>query len=571
MTALHAPIDKEIRETLSAYDDLFASLLVRRGITTAKEAAAFLNPSYDAHLHDPMQMKNMPAAAARLARALEKGEYIAVWSDYDADGIPGGVILHDFLKKAQAHFTNYIPHRALEGYGVNTDGVEKLARAGVTLLITVDSGITDNAALAYAKERGIDVIVTDHHEPSDTLPDVFAVIDPKQEGETYPFRDLCGAALAWKLVCATLTHPFPTRKNFTEGWEKWLLDMAGFATISDMVPLLGENRVLAKYGLLVMRKARRLGLAALCRVARVSPRTLSEDDVGYVLAPRVNAASRMGDPLDAFHLFTTTDESEAQELAKKLEAANRRRRAASAAITRAVHARVRDRGDRENLPPVLVLGDPTWSPSLLGLVASTVAEEYGRPVFLWGREKFEEIKGSCRSDGSTNVLELMNSARDVFLHYGGHTVSGGFTLDPRAVSALEEKLVGAFCTLARETRDPVLLRADAELTLSRVNHALLAHLDQLAPFGEGNAKPLWLFRNVILQKVLWFGKNEEHVRLIVADAGVSHNAVAFFAKHSLRKKVRDLSLPARVTLLAHVERDTFLYKNALRLRVVLLA
>lgn len=571
MVALHNPIDEKLREKLSAYDDLIAALLARRGVTNAAGAETFLNPSYENHLHNPMQMKNMPEAAARLAAAIDAGEYIAVWSDYDADGIPGAVVLYDFLKKIGAHFTNYIPHRHLEGYGVNNDGVEKLAALGVTLIITVDSGITDMEPIARAKELGIDVIVTDHHEPGEKLPDALAVVDPKQKDETYPFRELCGAGLAWKLVVAVLAHGFVGRENIPEGWEKWLLDMVGIATIADMVSLVGENRVLARYGLLVLRKSPRVGLAALCRAMRAQQRTLTEDDIGFMIAPRINAASRMGDPVDAFRLFATDDPNEADALAKKLEAANRRRRSASAAITRAVHARLAERFARENLPSVIAIGDPQWSPALLGIVASSVASEYDRPVLLWGREATQEIKGSCRSEGSTHMLDLMNAAEDTFVRCGGHAAAGGFTIRSDAVFSFEERLLKAHKALSQEVTDSLPMRADAELLIEDATSALLLRLEQLAPFGEGNSKPSWLLREVAVEKVLWFGKNEEHLKLALARAGSTLEAVAFFAKRDLRTRAEGLARGARVTMLVHLERDTFLHKNTLRLRILSLA
>src|SRR3989344_4678297 len=393
MFPLHDPLHESAREELRAYDDLTSALLTRRGILTKEDAEKFLNPSYDEHLHDPFLMTDMPKAARRFADAIISGEEIAVWSDYDCDGIPGAVLMHDFLQKAGANFVNYIPHRHEEGYGMNVAGVESLAKNGVKLIVTVDSGITDVAAIARANELGMEVIVIDHHLPlEEGLPLAFAVLNPNaREGETYPFRGLCGSGVAWKLVCATLAVEPQLRERVPEGWEKWLLDMVGLATIADMVPLVDENRVLATYGLFVMRKSPRIGLQKLCRGMRVEQRAITEDDVGFMIAPRVNATSRMGDARDAFTLFTTTDESEAEGLAKKLETANRQRKASVGAITRAVHARVRERG---NLRSVIALGDPEWRPSLLGLVAGTIAEEYERPVFLWGRGGNRGLKGA---------------------------------------------------------------------------------------------------------------------------------------------------------------------------------
>lgn len=570
MFPLHDALDETVREALSAHDDLIAGLLARRGITSAEAAEAFLSPSYDEHIGDPMKILNMPKAAARIASAIDSGERIAVWSDYDCDGIPGGVILHDFLKKAGANFTNYIPHRHDEGYGVNEQGIEKLAKEGAALVITVDSGITDLDAVRRAGELGMDVIVTDHHLPGDRLPDAYAVVDPKQEGETNPYREFCGAGLAWKTACAVLEHGFKGREAIPEGWEKWLLDMAGLATIADMVPLTGENRVIAKYGLVVMRKSPRPGLQRLCKTARVEQRSVTEDDVAFMLAPRVNAASRMGDPRDAFTLFTTEDESEADALAKKLEAANRSRRAAAGAITKAVHEKL----DGKAIPDVIALGDPDWRPGLLGLVASGIAQLYERPVFLWGREGAGVLKGSCRGGpGNVHVVELMAAAGDVFSEFGGHAASGGFTLEPHRVFELEDRLCVALATLPeRDTADP-FSRADAHIGPEEATHALLSKLERLAPFGMGNPKPAFVMRDVVIAQVSWFGKSEEHLRVRLDPAladftGRQLEAIAFYARRELGDACDALAAGTTATLLAHLERDQFSKGRPVRLRLV---
>ena len=570
MFPLHDPLDDAIREALIAYDDFTASLLVRRGITTEEAARAFLAPSYDEHIHDPMLMIDMPKASERLARALTNKEKITVWSDYDCDGIPGGVVLHDFLKKAGADFTNYIPHRHDEGYGVNLPGIEKLAAQGTKLIVTVDVGIVDNEAVARANELGMEVIVTDHHLPSGDLPPAYAVVDPKaRSDETYPFKELCGGGIAWKLVCATLAQGFTGRENIPAGWEKWLLDMAGLSTIADMVPLKGENRVIAKYGLLVMRKSPRLGFQRLCKVARVDQRRITEDDVGFMIAPRVNAASRMGDPRDAFRLFTTDDESEADELAKKLEAINRSRRAVAGAITREAHERLEEKKLQGALPSVIVMGNPEWRPGLLGLVANGIAEEYERPVFLWGREGNDTLKGSCRAGGKTSVNELMHTAEDIFLDFGGHAASGGFSIAPENVSKLETALVDALATLPRH--DTEESRADAELHPHDVSVRFLSSLEKFAPFGMGNQKPAFALRNVLLTEVSWFGKAGEHLRLkILRDEfeDVTIEAIAFYAKRELGKGCDRVIAGERTSLLVHMERDTFSRKSPVRLRII---
>ena len=568
MFSLHSPLDDALRAELSEYDDLTASLLARRGVTSREEATRFLKPSYDTHLHDPFLMTGMRVAAKRLAKAIVSEEKIAVWSDYDCDGGPGGVLMHDFLKKVGAHFENYIPHRHLEGYGMNASGIEKLAKHGATLIVTVDSGITDCEPVARARELGMDVIVTDHHLPGEKLPEAFAIVNPNaRTDESYPFKGLCGTGVAWKLACATLAIEPTLRARVPEGWEKWLLDMVGLATIADMVPLTDENRVLASYGLLVMRKSPRLGLQKLCRVMRVNQRTLTEDDVGFMIAPRVNAASRMGDAYDVLRLFTTDDEVEAERLAKLLEAANRQRKAAAGAITRAARARL---AARQELRSVIVLGDPDWRPALLGLVANGIAEEYERPVFLWGREGNMTLKGSVRSGGGVHALELMAGARDAFIAFGGHAASGGFSVAEDAIFSLEDSLVAAAERLASggAEHETLTVRADAELSPEDVTLALLSSHERLAPFGMENPKPLFLMRDVCVQNVARFGKGSEHVKLLVARAGEPLSAVTFFAKGAVAKHAEALATGGRAHILAHLERDTFTRGQPVRLRLV---
>lgn len=576
MFPLHDPLDAATRDALRAFDDITAALLARRGVTSAPEAEAFLSPSYDEHIHDPMLMTDMPKAAARLAHAITTQEKIAVWSDYDCDGIPGGVLLHDFLKKAGANFINYVPHRHNEGYGMNIPGIDTLADQGVTLMVTVDSGITDVAPVAHATARGIDVIVTDHHLPlAEGLPPAFAVLNPNARAdETYPYKSLCGAGVAWKLVCATLAHGFSGREAIPVGWEKWLLDMAGMATIADMVPLTGENRVIATYGLLVMRKSPRIGLQKLCKIARVDQKRIAEDDVGFMLAPRVNAASRMGNPRDAFDLLATDDEPTADRLAKGLEALNRSRRAAAGAITRAVHERLLERKERgEAIPAVIVAGDPDWRPGLLGLVANGIAEEYERPVFLWGREGSDAIKGSCRSGpGGADMVALMRAAGDALLSFGGHRASGGFAVAPPDVFALEARLCDALATLPTEGAADEL-RADMVVDPDTITKDMLKRFARLAPFGMGNPRPMVAFHEVRVERVAWFGKSNEHLRLAIGRGPEEFpdtpiEAMTFYAKRQLGDTATRIQAGARIGLLAHLEEDTFTRGQPLRLRIV---
>ena len=587
MFPLHDPLDEILREELAGYDDLTAALLARRGVLTKEDAEKFLNPSYDEHLHDPLLMNDMKKAAERFASAILSGERIAIWSDYDCDGIPGAVILHDFLKKVGANFEIYIPHRHDEGYGMNVAGIEKLANNGAKLIVTVDSGITDIEPIAHAKKLGMEVIITDHHLPAEELPDAFAIVDPQVRpangeagaDEKYPFRELCGTGIAWKLICATIAillesdPPSQMLRRAMEkipvGWEKWLLDMVGLATIADMVPLVGENRVLATYGLMVLRKSPRIGLQKLCRVMRTNQRTLTEDDVGFMIAPRVNAASRLGDAHDAFQLFTTDDENEADLLANKLEKINRGRKAEAGAITRAVRSRLKERSEMRS---VIALGDPEWRPALLGLVAGTIADEYERPVFLWGREGNLTLKGSVRSGGNVHALELMRAAEETFVQVGGHAKAGGFTVRDDAIFFLEDRLVDAYARMTANSisDDELLMRADAEIAPEEITATFLLKIEKLAPFGMQNPKPIFLLREIIVREISRFGKGQEHLKLKISSPNGNNNidAVTFFAKGVIARTTETLQPNNRATILAHLERDTFSRGNPIRLRLL---
>jgi single-stranded-DNA-specific exonuclease len=401
------------------------------------------------------------------------------------------------------------------------------------------------------------------------LPEAFAILNPNARvDETYTFKGLCGSGVAWKLVCATLATTPSLREKVPEGWEKWLLDMVGLATIADMVPLLDENRVLASYGLKVLRKSPRIGLQKLCRGMRLDQRTISEDDLGFMIAPRVNAASRMGEARDAFELFTTNDEGQADLLAKKLEKMNRSRKAEAGAITRAVHTRIKERGDVRS---VIALGDPEWRPALLGLVANSIAEEYERPVFLWGREGNMSLKGSVRSGNGTHIMELMQSTEGTFVEFGGHAKAGGFTVKDSEIFYLEDRLIEAYERRVNKNEDEDLsMRADAVITPAEITTALLRSVERLAPYGMENQKPVFLLSEVPVKSISRFGKAKEHLKITVQSEDGRHavDAVHFFVKHSFGTMADMLSPGDMVSLLGHIERDTFTRGNPIRLRLL---
>lgn len=558
---VHEKIKGRAEKELEEYDKLTAQLLYNRGIRSKKEAENFLNPDFKNHLHDPFLLPDMEKAVERILKALERGEKVGIWSDYDADGIPGGALLHDFFKKTgYANFINYIPDRHLEGYGLNTEGVEKLKEEGVNLLVTVDCGIRDHKHVDRANKLGMDVIVTDHHEPAENLPNAFAIINPKRDGSKYPENILCGAGVAWKLIEAILAKK---RSLMKDGHEKWLLDLVGIATLSDMVPLRGENRALSHFGLSVLRKTRRLGLSKLFSLLKINRLHLSEDDIGFLVSPRINAASRMGKPLDAFKLLTAETEEEAGALARHLDSINNERKGMVASIVKEAKKKIREKFENGGEKKVIVLGNPDWRPALLGLAANSIAEEFRKPVFLWGREGGEVIKGSCRSDGSTNLVSLMERASSHFLEFGGHKFSGGFSVDHEKIHTLEEMLIEASTHTLNSAEEEF---ADAEINLSEVNEKTTEKISRLAPFGVGNEKPTFIIRDVLPEKITRFGKAKEHLSINFRDGSASAKAISFFTSPD---KFGDLLKEGiKTNLVANLEKSYFNGSSEIRLRIV---
>ena len=541
-------------------------------------ANEFISPDYDVGIHDPFLLKDAEKAAERIISAIESNETIAVYSDYDADGIPGAAMWNDFFGRIGfKNFIIYIPHRHDEGFGLNIEAVEELAGKGAKLLMTVDCGITDVNPVKRAGQLGMDVIITDHHEPPPELPEAFAIVDHKQADCAYPDKNICGTGVAFKLIQAILKK---NRFGFKEGHEKWLLDLVGMATLSDMVSLVGENRIFAYYGLQVFRKSPRKGLMQLLNKLKIAQRHVTEDDIAFMITPRINAASRMGVPMDAFHLLTADNDVDAHTYADHLDAINNERKGVVASLVKEVKKTVHERhgADSGAIPSVIVLGNPAWRPSLLGLAANSCAEEFDRPVFLWGRDGDNAIKGSCRSEGRTHVVELMRAVPvGVFSQFGGHKHSGGFAVANESIHYLEQRLNEA-AEKVRNSKSEIPNKSeiqnsndeniiDMELSIDQIDYNLFNDIDKLAPFGIGNPKPVFLFRNAVPQSVRIFGKGYDHIEIIFKKSGGQKiPAISFFGAGESWTKLISIGKP--VDLIASVEKSMFKGRPELRLRVV---
>ncbi len=543
--------------------DLVQNLLKKRGIETPEAINAFLQPDY-ASLHDPMLMVGMDRAVARTLQVMEAGERIAVYADFDCDGIPGAALLSDVFEKLQyKNVEVYIPHRDREGYGFHAAAIEQLAARGVKLIITVDVGTSANESVDVAARLGVDVIVTDHHEITKELPHAVAVLNPKVEG--YPFDALCGTGVAFKFAQALLSggraRGLPEFLAVAEGWEKWLLDLVAIATVADMVPLVGENRTLVYWGLSVLRKSPRPGITALCAALRLRKHELTENEIGFSIAPRVNAASRMGEPRIALTLLTTKDRVEAEQCAAELEHLNASRKGVVAGIVREAKKRAKRFTPEDR---VVVLGDPEWKPALLGLAANSILAGRSGVVCLWGRDGNGKLKGSCRSDGTVSVVDLFSASSGSFEEFGGHAASGGFTLVADEVHTLQESLAKALESVAQKEKGAAISH-DALITLREVSQPLFRDLSRLAPFGIGNAKPVFLIRDTCAVSTKAFGKEKNHVEVQLVCATTGHKARAFDFFRSSESFTHIPGEGAPASVLATIERDTFRGGLALRL------
>ncbi|HEX3662518.1 MAG TPA: single-stranded-DNA-specific exonuclease RecJ [Acidobacteriaceae bacterium] len=527
---------------------LLAELLLARGIRTATEAEQFLHPRIE-HLLDPYSMLGMDRAVTRIQQAVAAQEPILIYGDYDVDGTTATVLLKTAIERLGGVTRFHIPHRLREGYGMQREILETAAREGVRLVISVDTGIRAFAAADAAAELGLDLIVTDHHLPETELgvPRALAVLNPNQPGCDYGCRHLCGAGVAFKLSQALLEawDPERTRAKILPSFLK----MLAIATVADAVPLLGENRVFVALGLAELRRPVGVGLRALMREAQIDTarRPLNTVDVGFRLAPRINAAGRMDVASEVIELFTTHDGNRAGDLAAKLERLNQERRAAEAAMLAEVTARLDNPGFRDSR--CIVMDGDNWHRGVIGILASRIVDRTGKPAIVITRENGEAY-GSGRSIAAFHLLEAIESCHDLFTRFGGHAHAVGFSLPSERIDDLRTRLCSYASEHLREEDLGNPLECHAELPLDSVTPALYEWLRRLEPFGMESAEPIFVARNVRVAAAPLFMK-EKHVRLRVAQ-GLTFSAVGW----NLAERVRDLALgPESVIHLAYRLRE----------------
>lgn len=510
------------------YSPLMLQLLYNRGLETQAAIDEFFNPDFIQDIHDPFLMKGMAVAVARLQKALVNREKICIYGDYDVDGVCGTLILKSALENLGAESIDiYIPDRAKEGYGLNSKAIKELARKKNNLIITVDCGITNFDEVAMANSLGMEVLLTDHHRIIDKLPAAQIVVDPHQPDDNYPFKFLAGAGVAYKLVQALFINSQERdslKKENQEIFCKWLLDLVALATLADGMPLLGENRTLVKYGLIVLAQTRRAGLKELMKKSNLAPALWKDDknllvtnldaqNLVFTLVPRLNAAGRMDHANSAFYLLASASPDESALLAEKLNQLNQDRQNSVEKIIKEIEKRLQYKN-------IIVEGGDNWPLGIVGLIAGRLSDKYHRPVIIFSREE-NKIDGSGRSLQQFNLVEAFKKCSDLLTRFGGHPQAAGFSLAPKNLESFKQRLNElADEFLGGEDLTPTLA-IEAEIGAIDINWQFYDQLQSFAPFGSANHKPIFCVRNLEIKETKQVGNNGKHNRFLLSSAEVT--------------------------------------------------
>ncbi len=508
---------------------IIGELLLQRGLSSVEQASEFLH-NQKGKVHDPFLLDGMAVVKARIQKAIEKQEKILIFGDYDADGVSSTALMVRALKEHGANVSFYIPDRFKEGYGPNIPALKEAIKKGFQLVITVDTGISAVDEAAFAKESGLDYIVTDHHEPPPELPDAFTIINPKKPGCPYPFKSLAGVGVALKVIQAL----------FGEDADDYLA-LAAIGTIADLVPLEGENRWIASSGLSKMATRTFPGLTALIDVAGLEMESINEEHIGFAMGPRINAAGRMTHASSAAQLFITDDDEEAKQLASDLDRLNKERKSVVEDITAA--AMIQAETQRKNKQDVLVISGENWHEGVVGIVASRVVEKFYRPAIILSIDsETGKAKGSARSVEGFDVFQALSSCRALLPHFGGHPMAAGMSLSVEDIPLLETRLnEWAAANAAAHVFIPKV-SVDSVCRIEDVSLELIETLQMMAPFGVGNPKPVFAIKDAKLSQLRQIGKNKDHLKLVFSEGEQMLDAIAFQKGHLSQEIAKEVSV-----------------------------
>ncbi|MHB8769686.1 MAG: single-stranded-DNA-specific exonuclease RecJ [Syntrophales bacterium] len=503
---------------------IVSRILTSRAISETDHAKRFLSPSLR-DLHNPFLMQDMQKAVDRLVRAVYRQENIVIYGDYDADGITSVVVLLHFLRAIHKKVTYYIPDRIAEGYGLNREAVDRLRAEEVSLIITVDCGISDHEPIAYAHSVGIDTIILDHHEVSDTLPVAAAVVNPNRTDCHFPFKSLAAVGIVFNFLIAlrSILRRDGFWKNDSYPNLRDYLDLVALGTIGDIAPLIDENRIFARVGLDLMTEDKRIGISALKTVSGMEHQVIDSTKASFSLIPRINAAGRIASPKVAVELLLADERGQADELARKLDGFNRKRQAMEKVIFNELLEQIGDRCESGKGGP-LVFASPNWHPGIIGIVASRMVDRFGRPAILISL-KDGIGKGSGRSVADFNIYQGLKRCESLLLSYGGHRYAAGISIREQDIEKFSALLTEVAHTDGEITDFIACTAIDAQCSLTDITHELLSQLEQLAPFGNRNPEPVLCVRNVSITSPAIVGNN--HLKMRVNSGGVSRNSIWF--------------------------------------------
>ena len=519
---------------------LVANIIANKGLTNSDEIEVFLHPRRT-DFHDPFMMPDMEKAVDRVVKAIETHEKVAIYGDYDVDGITSSTVLKRFLAERGLQTDVYIPNRLHEGYGLNENAIREIADNKHTLIITVDCGITGNKEIELAKSFGIDTVVTDHHEPTETLPDAVAVVDCKRKDNKYPFNGLAGVGVAFKL-----TQAISMRLGVREEEYLKYLDLVCVGTISDIVPLVDENRTISKLGLKLVRQTRNIGLKVL--LDSIGYKKIDSMAISFGVAPRINACGRMGFQNEALDLFLTKSEKEAMEISDRLNEYNRERQDTEKKIFSEALQKI-EKSEKDK--PCIILGSENWHHGVIGIVSSKITEKYFKPSILLSLEENGIAKGSGRSIPGFDLHEALMKCEDLLDKFGGHSMAVGLTLKQENLSEFYKR----FEDFAKESKIEEIvpiINVDAKIELSDINKKVIEDLKQLEPFGEANKMPIFALKNVKIDSIRSLSDGK-HLKLTLREKNQVISAIGF----NIGNLVNEYKIGDRIDIAGTLEINTY--------------
>lgn len=555
------------------YDSVVLQLLYNRGIDNQAKIDEFFNPDYSQDLYDPFLLKDMDRAVDRILLAVKNKERVGIFGDYDADGVTSSVLLTELFKKIGLTGQVYIPDRVSEGYGMNKKAIDWLAKKDIKLIVSCDCGVSNKSEIDYAKEKyGIDCVITDHHHVPYDYDGKYIIVDSKRNGDKYPYKELAGVGITFKLAQAILSRMrsliavsrIPSRISsnaISNGWEKRLLDLVTIGTIADCSPIISENRTLVKYGLKILKETQRIGLQSLIQNARIDPKTIDSDRIGFAIAPRINSAGRMDRASASYMLLITEDLQKAVWLSKKIEKTNSSRQALTDKLVDEAKKKIGDPYKQR----ILMASGWKWPLGVVGIVAGKICEEYNRPTLICGRGLTESV-GSARSIPAFDIISAIASYKDLLLEYGGHKQAAGFSLKNDNFEKFRQRLEKLASEKLNEKDLQPLIFIDSEVDFKNVNWNLYERLLDFEPHGIGNQKPVFLAKNVLVINAYGVGKDQKHLKMKIksnSDARI-FDVIGFNHGH----RISELSKAGKMDIVFQLDCNEWNGERILQLKLI---